>query len=425
MYQEERNLNVCLANDSFPPLIDGVANTVINYAKLIDSKYGSAVVAVPRYPGVSDNYPFKVVRYSSINTTRLMGYRTGYPFSAKAMRSLCAAKPDIIHCHCPAASAFLCRELRDLVNSPLVFTYHTKFDIDVHRAIKYGFLQDAAIRNILNNIDSCDEVWAVNGGAADNLKQLGYAGDILIMENGVDFERGPSPEEDISLINKQFSLKPGVFLFLFVGRMLWYKGQRIILDALKRLKNAGKEFYMVFIGDGDNLEDIKKYAAGLKLDGSCLFTGAIRDRDVLRAWYSRADLFLLPSVFDNNPIVVKEAAACKTASVLIKGSSSAEGVRDGINGILIDESADALARALSLLYDNPSLAVKAGEGALRDLYVSWEEKVDKAFHRYAEIREAWQNGDIPKRTAKYDKVIEAMSDIYGAFEKLRGVFRDF
>ena len=31
-------LNVCLMNDSFPPVIDGVANTILNYAEIINAK---------------------------------------------------------------------------------------------------------------------------------------------------------------------------------------------------------------------------------------------------------------------------------------------------------------------------------------------------------------------------------------------------
>ena len=38
-------MNICLINDSFPPLIDGVANAVLNYAAVIQQEYGSATVA--------------------------------------------------------------------------------------------------------------------------------------------------------------------------------------------------------------------------------------------------------------------------------------------------------------------------------------------------------------------------------------------
>lgn len=46
----KEKLNVGLLNDSFPPVIDGVANAVLNYARIIEESYGHAVVATPYYP---------------------------------------------------------------------------------------------------------------------------------------------------------------------------------------------------------------------------------------------------------------------------------------------------------------------------------------------------------------------------------------
>ena len=54
----EEKLRVVLANDSFPPTIDGVANTVLNYAKHIQLSHGTPMVATPAYPDVVDDYPF-------------------------------------------------------------------------------------------------------------------------------------------------------------------------------------------------------------------------------------------------------------------------------------------------------------------------------------------------------------------------------
>ena len=41
----KNDLGVCLLNDSFPPVIDGVANTVLNYANIINEKYGHPIVS--------------------------------------------------------------------------------------------------------------------------------------------------------------------------------------------------------------------------------------------------------------------------------------------------------------------------------------------------------------------------------------------
>ena len=40
-------LKVCLINDSFPPAIDGVANAVVNYGRIINSGLGTASVVTP------------------------------------------------------------------------------------------------------------------------------------------------------------------------------------------------------------------------------------------------------------------------------------------------------------------------------------------------------------------------------------------
>lgn len=74
-------LNVCLMNDSFPPVIDGVATTILNYAEIINNGLGKATVVTPEYPGAKDDFPFPVVRYTSMSITeKICSYRMGYPF---------------------------------------------------------------------------------------------------------------------------------------------------------------------------------------------------------------------------------------------------------------------------------------------------------------------------------------------------------
>ena len=174
---EREKLNVCLLNDSFPPVIDGVANTVFNYASIIQNELGNAVVATPEYPNVTDSYNFDVVRYKSFDTTGIIGYRAGYPFEPATIGRVEDKNINIIHSHCPAVSTVLARTLREKVNVPIVFTYHTKFDIDIKKAIESNLLQEAMIKFIVKNVEACDEVWVVSHGAGENLKSLGYKGE--------------------------------------------------------------------------------------------------------------------------------------------------------------------------------------------------------------------------------------------------------
>lgn len=412
-------MNICLANDSFPPLIDGVSNAVLNYASILQKSYGRAVVATPKYPDVEDRYPFEVVRYPSIDTRALVGYRAGYPFSYEAIHRLRSFQPDIIHSHCPIASTLLARQLREVTAAPVVFTYHTKFDIDIRNAIRGNLIQEAAIKAMVSNIEACDDIWVVSRGAGENLRKLGYAGEYTIMENGVDLPRTQLPPDALEALSREYALPENVPVFLFVGRIMWYKGLRIILDALSQLRRSGIPFQMVFVGDGGDFDEVRAYAVQKDLENVCLFTGAVRDRARITQWYCRADLFLFPSTFDTNGLVVHEAAACALASVLVRGSCAAEGTRDGVNCVHMEENADSLAGILSALAVRPDKIKALGQNASRDLYLSWEDSVARAYRRYEEVLR--QGGSNHNRRAPdlLEDSLKALGELYRGIDEVR------
>lgn len=308
-----------------------------------------------------------------------------------------------------------------MTHVPMVFTYHTKFDIDIARVIKLGFVKDAMIRAVVDNIEASDEVWVVTEGAGQNLKSIGFRGQYRVMPNGVDFTKGIATDEKITQLNQEYDLPQSMPCFLFVGRMMWYKGIRIILDALHKLKQENLPFRMVFIGTGAEEGEIKQYAAELNLMPECIFAGMVQDREVLRTWYSRADLFLFPSTFDTSGLVVREAAACALGSVMIRGSAAAEGAEDGRNCLLIEENAEDMARVLRMVCGDMTLPSRIGDAAQTELYASWEDMVAFAVKRYEELVHAAKHGDLPPRQpAKLDKAIEAIGDFQTGMEKLKG-----
>ena len=404
-------LNVCLLNDSFPPEIDGVANAVTNYAGIISKSFGNAAVVTPFHPKASDEeFAFPVVRYPSIDLTKQVGYYAGLPFSPDTMRKLTEQRFDIIHTHCPITSTVIARMLRDRIDAPVVFTYHTKFDIDIANAIKGRLLQEEAARILVENISACDEVWTVSKGAGENLRKLGYQGEYRVMPNGVDFPKGRVTQELTDKATEGFDLPEGVPVFLFVGRMMWYKGLRIILDALKELDSEGYDFRMVFVGGGGDKGNVVSYAEKLGLSGKTQFSEPVHDRDMIRAWYCRADLFLFPSTFDTNGLVVREAAACGLGSVLIKDSCAAEDVKDGVSGFLIDENAPSMAAKLRELLANPGEMARIGEGAQKNIYLSWEDSVTAAYRRYLDVIDNYRCGLYMPHEKLTDEVFSLMSE---------------
>ena len=387
--------SICLINDSFPPVIDGVANAVTNYATVIQKGYGNATVVTPYYPDADDSaYPFPVLRYPSIDMTKLVGYRAGFPLSPELMEQVEGRHIDLIHSHCPVTSTVLARMLRQRLHVPLVFTYHTKFDIDIANAIHSKRLQEASIKLLVENISACDEVWTVSHGAGENLRSLGYQGEYIVMPNGVDFPAGRLPEEKIRAVGEGLDLPEGVPLLLFVGRMMWYKGLRIILDALKQLKDEGRDFRMVFVGKGTDGDAIRAYAEELALCDKVFFLAPCYDREIIRAWYCRADLFLFPSTYDTSGIVVKEAAACDCPALLVEGSCAAEGVAHDFTGFLAEETAESCGQVLFKACEDRGHIAEVGKHAGEHLYLSWETAVERAYKRYTEILDRWP-GPMP------------------------------
>ncbi len=400
-------MNVCLLNDSFKPVIDGVVNVVLNYARYLPENHGAKViVGTPEYPGTDySEFPYPVVPYQSIDTTAVAnGYRAGNPLHEKAVSQLARFSPEIIHSHCPATATIIARLLREQTGAPIVFTYHTKYDIDIAKALKSEHLAQGWIKAMVSNIDACDDIWVVSEGAGKSLKALGLKKDYTVMNNGVDFEKGRVDEQLVAKATEGYDLPEGVPVLLFVGRMMSYKNVPLILDALKILSDSGQDFRMVLIGKGGDEELFKEKAreyglldSDVKGRGKCIFRGAIYDRNELRAWNTRADLFLFPSTYDTNGLVVREAAACGLASVLIRNSCAAEGVTDGRNGFIIDENPESMAEFLKKACRDLDHLHEAGEHAMEEIYMSWSSCVDEAYNRYQVVLENKKEGRLEKR----------------------------
>ena len=411
-------MHVALLNDSFPPVIDGVSNVVVNYAAVMQKNGDQPLVVVPEYPDIQDDYPFRVLRYRSLDTTKKFGYRAGYPFSASAIDEVKSFQPQIIHSHCPIASNMLARTLRESLHVPVVFTYHTKFDIDIRTAVRGRLLQNELIAALVRNVSACDEVWTVSRGAGESLRAIGYEGDYVVMDNGVDMPQARADAAMIRKVEEMCALTPGVPVFLFTGRLRWYKGIRYIIEGLAKAMQAGADFRMLFVGDGTDRQEIETLCRQAFIMPKCVFTGAVQDRELLRAFYSRADLFLFPSTFDTNGIVVREAAACGLGALLIRGSCAAEGVTDGRNGLLIEENADDLCQKVLFACAHPEEINRIGENAQQELYISWDTAVRRAQERYQVVAENYRSH--PEKH-KRDHLFPLVSDGVGMINHAREI----
>ncbi len=294
---------------------------------------------------------------------------------------------DILHSHAPLATSYYFRRVVEKKKIPVVLTYHTKYEYDIDRRVPTKPARDFAYKFLLNNINAADEVWVTSEGTSDSLRKLGYQGDYIVMPNGCDLPVTNVSSDDIAMIKRKHNVPEDVPIFLYSGRMIWYKNIELILDACTKLKRDGKKFKLIMLGFGADETAIKHYIRKCGLKNDIIWTGKILDRQEILSYYGIADILLFPSVFDTNGLVVREAAACATPSLLIHGSCAAEGIDDGKTGFLCMESAHSVAVTLAKIMDNKEFLRRVGKQAQSDIYISWEDSVQKAYKRYENLVE--------------------------------------
>lgn len=376
-------LKVAIGTDAFPPTTDGISNVAQSYAQMINKNLGEAVIVTPKNPNQLDyKYDYQIYRYKSLYIPSKEGYSVGWPFKEELHQAIIDMNFDILHSHAPLATSYYFRRVVEKKKIPVVLTYHTKYEYDVDKRVPTKPGKDFAYHFLRNNINAADEVWVTSEGTVSSLRKIGYQGDYIVMPNGCDLPIMNVSQSDIAMIKRKHSIPENVPILLYCGRMIWYKNIQLILDACAKLKRDGNDFRLIMLGFGADESAIKRYIMKAGIKDRVIWTGQVLDRQEIQGYYGISDLLLFPSVFDTNGLVVREAAACATPSLLVRGSCAAEGITDGETGFLCMESAHSIAATLEKIIDNKQLLKSVGKKAQTDIYISWEDAVKKAYDRY-------------------------------------------
>jgi glycosyltransferase involved in cell wall biosynthesis len=368
--------------------MDGVGMTAHNYAYWMNLKHGSSSLVAPSVKDYKDRVDYKVIRFKSVLLPGMNPYRVGLPMvDFKFKKKLSTNNFDILHAHCPFISGQLALKLSKKLDVPLVATFHTKYRDDFKKALTAEMFVDFMMVMTIDFYNSADVVWVPNHATGETLKEYGFKGEFDIMPNGTDFLI-PEKGKYLKYRHKgleEINASDDDFILLFVGQLRWEKNIRIIVDALKILKEKKVTFKMVFAGEGYAAKELKTMVRQHGLAEKVVFTGVITERAKMKHLFACADLFVFPSVYDNSPLVMQEAAAFDVPSIVIRNSSSAEVIVEDINGFLIDNSAASLAEKIRELKSNPKMIRRAGEGARKSIYRHWESIVDEVNIKYEDI----------------------------------------
>ena len=375
------DLNIGLFNESFPPVMDGVAICVQNYAYWMQKKVGGISVITPNVPGADyKQYDFEVLDYFSVPVPFRQPYVTGIAeVDPTFITKIARRRFKIVHAHSPFTAGLAAVKVAKKLNIPMVATFHSKYRDDFSQTIPSKALVEQIIKRIVSFYERADEVWVPLASVKDVIKDYGFKGNVEVVPNGSDLV-ADYPEAYFAEARKQLGIKPEDFVCLFVGQHVWQKNVRLTIEALEKVKDT--PFKMFFVGNGYAAEEMKEMVREKGLDRQVTFVGTVTDREIIKRYYAAADLFLFPSLYDTDGLVVKEAAALRTPSVMVDSATAATIIVDNENGFLISNDVEVYANRLRELIHDPERVHRVGLQASCSLVRSWEDVVGEVLERY-------------------------------------------
>lgn len=147
---------------------------------------------------------------------------------------------------------------------------------------------------------------------------------------------------------------------IHVGRFYPQKNHGAMLEALRILKAQDIRPQLFFYGDGPTLGEIKRKTVDLGLEKQVIFGGLCDD---VFPKLSHADAFLLPSKWEGIPMTVIEAMGTGLPVIASRVGGLPDMIEDGKEGLLIDPTPEALAKAISKVLSGEDLRQALGTAA--------------------------------------------------------------
>jgi len=291
-------------------------------------------------------------------------------------------KPDIIHVHHAFPFSWAARFVKSTYLIPYVVTIHGSELPTAQKNKRYIALTMDALRRARRIIPNSfyTKEWM--------LKVFGdeYRDQIRVIPGGVDINKFHKVNTDS--IDKQFDLK-GQKVVVFAGKLTPYKGVKYLVRAAKKIHGQ-----ILILGDGPDRKNLQQIVKDEQIKNVRFLGHLGDDTDFLVKFYSRAQVFVAPSVWDEPlGLVILESMACETPVVVTRKGGIPLAVKEGRNGLFIrPRNSNDIVEKVNYLLDNDDKRMKMAKNARIDAVnkFSW----DIIATRFENIYEKFANKNI-------------------------------
>ncbi|MFW5988459.1 MAG: glycosyltransferase family 4 protein, partial [bacterium] len=287
-------------------------------------------------------------------------------------------KPDIIHCQHLWVGPFAALQ----TDVPYIITAH---GTDIK-----GYKKDKRYRQIaLKGAAGAEKIITISDQVNQDVKKYYFIEDDQLIKilNGVDDNLfKPLKINRLELIQKYLpNIKENPeYLLAFVGKLTDFKGVDLLIKAAEEYEKKFSDIMTLIIGHGELLDDLKKQVEKLNLK-NIYFLGNLPQKE-LPAFYSSADLSIVPSRVEPFGLVAVEALACGTPVIASRAGGLPDFINQKVGRLFKMNDADDLAAKIIEALNNNDKEKKgnnAAEYALNKF--SWARVIDEVLDVYNSV----------------------------------------
>lgn len=374
-------LHIAMVTETYPPEINGVAITMLQFAQGMVER-GHSIHLVRPAQHKADG-PAHGIRYSETLTGGMPipgypGLRLGRPSKGLLMRDWRARRPDIVHVATEGPLGWSAVSAARALGIPVSTDFHTNFH-SYTRHYGLGLLKRpmAAYLRRFHNRTDCTIVPTVT--LRNELQDDGYR-DVLIVERGVDTTLFHPSKRDMNL-RATWGVDEHTPVALLVSRLAPEKNLPVVIEAFEAMRAISPASRLIMVGDGPARADLER-----RYHPHVIFAG-MRTGEDLAAHYASADIFLYPSLTETYGNVTVEAMASGLATLAYDYAAAHQHVRHDMNGLLApyDDTSAFIYMARALMAD-PARTARLRIEARRSVEnLTWERIMEHMEQQFREV----------------------------------------
>ena len=162
-----------------------------------------------------------------------------------------------------------------------------------------------------------------------------------------------------------------------------------MISAIGKISKENPNAKLLILGEGEEKENLRKFAIRLKLKDRVIFKGEIPNKEVTE-YMVASDVFALPSLSEGFPVTILEAMASGLPIVVTKVTGITEIIINGENGFLAEpKNTKEIAEKILLLLEDEEMRERISRNNKENVKkYRWEsvvERLEEIYRSYNQI----------------------------------------